>query len=150
MNTTTFRPPRLARAAAVVLLGAGLLAGCGDGREPERASTAPPVMSERSAAPSGTPSAPASDGERKRGAETFSYPGRTGSTALELLLEEDPTVELTGEGENAFVTSINGRTADDAENEFWSLSVDGVPAQVGAGMLDTEDGQEITWTIETY
>ncbi|HEV6953473.1 MAG TPA: DUF4430 domain-containing protein [Promicromonospora sp.] len=148
MNTTSFRPPRLVRAAAVVLLGAGLLAGCGDGTEPGPASTAPPVMSERSAAPSGTPSA--SGDERKRGADTFSYPGRTGATALELLLEEDPTAELTGEGENAFVTSINGRTADDAENEFWSLSVDGVPAQVGAGMLDTEDGQEITWTIETY
>ncbi|MCP2265884.1 DUF4430 domain-containing protein [Promicromonospora thailandica] len=150
MNTTSFRPFRAARVATSVVLaaglGAGLLAGCGGGTS-EPTSTAPPVMSERSASPSGSPS---DDASRKPGADTFSYPGRTGSTALELLLEEDPSAELTGEGENAFVTAINGRVADEAENEFWSLSVDGVPAQVGAGMLDTEDGQEITWTIETY
>ncbi len=84
------------------------------------------------------------------GAETFSYPGRTGATALELLLEADPSAEVTGEGENAFVTAIGGRVADDSKKEFWSLSVDGEPAQVGAGTLETEDGQEITWTIETY
>ena len=84
------------------------------------------------------------------GAETLTYPGRTGATALELLLEADPSAEVTGEGENAFVTAIGGRVADDAKSEFWSLSVDGEPAQVGAGTLETEDGQEITWTLETY
>lgn len=84
------------------------------------------------------------------GAETLSYPGRTGATALELLLEEDPSAEVTGEGENAFVTAIGGRAADDSKSEFWALSVDGEPAQVGAGTLETEDGQEITWTLETY
>ncbi len=83
-------------------------------------------------------------------ADTLSYPGRTGATALELLLEADPSAEITGEGENAFVTAINGRAADDSKNEFWSLSVDGEPAQVGAGSLETEDGQEITWTIDTF
>ena len=48
------------------------------------------------------------------------------------------------------MTAIGGRAADDSKKEFWSLSVDGEPAQVGAGTLETEDGQEITWTIETY
>ena len=82
--------------------------------------------------------------------ESLSYGGRTGATALELLLEADPSAEVTGEGANAFVTAIGGRVADDSKNEFWSLAVDGELAQVGAGALETEDGQEITWTLETY
>ncbi|MFI9487953.1 DUF4430 domain-containing protein [Promicromonospora sp. NPDC052451] len=155
MNTTPFRPFRVTRAASAVLLavglGAGLLAGCGDGTAEPATDTAPPAMSQRSDAPSDAASGGATDaGSQKPGADTFSYPGRTGSTALELLLEADPSAELTGEGENAFVTAIGGRAADDSKKEFWSLSVDGVPAQVGAGTLQTEDGQEITWTIETY
>jgi hypothetical protein len=105
------------------------------------------MVSATLSAPSDGASSSASPSE---GAETFSYPGRTGATALELLLEADPSAEVTGEGENAFVTAIGGRVADDSEKEFWSLSVDGEPAQVGAGTLETEDGQEITWTIETY
>jgi len=93
---------------------------------------------------------PSSSASPSEGAETLTYPGRTGATALELLLEADPSAEVTGEGENAFVTAIGGRAADDSKKEFWSLSVDGEPAQVGAGTLETEDGQEITWTLETY
>ena len=101
-----------------------------------------------SASPSSSPS-PSGSAEQSK-AETLSYPGRTGSTALDLLLEADPSAEVTGEGENAFVTGIGGRAADDSKSEFWALSVDGEPAQVGAGTLQTEDGQEITWTLETY
>jgi hypothetical protein len=121
---------------------AGLLAACGGTAEPETMVSATlSAPSDATTSSSASPSA---------GAETFSYPGRTGATALELLLEADPSAEVTGEGENAFVTSIDGRAADDSKKEFWSLSVDGEPAQVGAGTLETEDGQEITWTIETY
>lgn len=124
----------------------GLLAGCGADAQPETDQPAVSVPSD-AASSSASPSDSASP---SAGADTFSYPGRTGATALELLLEADPSAEVTGEGENAFVTAIGGRAADDSESEFWSLSVDGEPAQVGAGTLETEDGQEITWTIETY
>jgi hypothetical protein len=123
----------------------GLLASCGTAAQLD--TTTQPAVSVPSDAASGAPSESPSS---SAGAETFSYPGRTGATALELLLEADPSAEVTGEGENAFVTAIGGRAADDSKNEFWSLSVDGEPAQVGAGTLETEDGQEITWTIETY
>ena len=106
-------------------------------------NAAPSDAASSSATPSGS-DAPAD------GAEILGYAGRTGATALELLLEADPSAEVTGEGENAFVTAIGGRVADDSKSEFWALSVDGEPAQVGAGTLETEDGQEITWTLETY
>jgi hypothetical protein len=124
---------------------AGLLAACGTTTDPETTASASLSAPSASASGSASPSASASEG-----AETLSYPGRTGATALELLLEADPSAEVTGEGENAFVTAIGGRAADDSKNEFWSLSVDGEPAQVGAGTLETEDGQEITWTLETF
>lgn len=161
VNTTSHRP---LRAAAGALLVAGLLAACGGTAEPEAmvsatlhaqsdassgASPSSDASSSSDASPSSSAS-PSSGASPSAGAETFSYPGRTGATALELLLEADPSAEVTGEGENAFVTAIGGRAADDSKKEFWSLSVDGEPAQVGAGTLETEDGQEITWTIETY
>ncbi|PUB23593.1 uncharacterized protein DUF4430 [Promicromonospora sp. AC04] len=146
MNTTSRRPFRTLGSAATALFVAGLLAACGGpAADPEPMVSA--TLSQQSDAASPSPS----DGDaQKPGADTFSYAGRTGSTALELLLEADPSAEVTGEGENAFVTAIGGRAADDSKKEFWSLSVDGEPAQVGAGTLETEDGQEITWTIETY
>lgn len=145
MNTTSRRPLRAARAAATALLLTGLLASCGATAEPEATASATVGAPSDAASASASPGATASDG-----AETLSYPGRTGSTALELLLEVDPSAEVTGKGENAFVTAIGGRAADDSKSEFWSLSVDGEPAQVGAGTLETTDGQEITWTLETY
>ena len=142
---TSHRP---LRAAAGALLVAGLLAACGGTAEPETMVSA--TLSAPSDATTSSSASPSGSASPSAGAETFSYPGRTGATALELLLEADPSAEVTGEGENAFVTSIGGRAADDSKKEFWSLSVDGEPAQVGAGTLETEDGQEITWTIETY
>lgn len=150
MNTTSVRPLRALGAATAALLLTGLLAACGgDAAGPDPVVPATLNAQSDAASPSASAS-PTDDASSSAGAETFSYAGRTGATALELLLEADPSAEVTGEGENAFVTAIGGRAADDSKKEFWSLSVDGEPAQVGAGTLETEDGQEITWTIETY
>ena len=134
--------------AATALLVAGLLAACG-GTTAESEPVVSATLSQQSDAASSSAS-PSEEASPSDGAAKLSYAGRTGSTALELLLEADPSAEVTGEGENAFVTAIGGRAADDSKKEFWSLSVDGEPAQVGAGTLETEDGQEITWTLETY
>jgi len=149
VNKTSVRPLRALGAATAALLLTGVLAACGGAAEPE--PIVPATLSAQSDAASPSASAsPSDDASSSDGAETLTYAGRTGATALELLLEADPSAEVTGEGENAFVTAIGGRAADDSKKEFWSLSVDGEPAQVGAGTLETEDGQEIKWTIETY
>ena len=124
---------------------AGLLAACGAAAEPGATVTATLGVPSDAASSSGSPS---DGGSPAQG--MLSYPGRTGATALELLLEVDPSAEITGEGDGAFVTAIGGRAADDSRSEFWALSVDGEPAQVGAGALEAKDGQEITWTLETY
>lgn len=153
MNTTSVRPLRALGAAAAALLLTGLLAACGGAAEPEPIVSATLSAQSDTATGSASPSDDASPSDLASpsdNAKPFSYEGRTGSTALELLLEADPSAEVTGEGENAFVTAIGGRAAEDSKSEFWALSVDGEPAQVGAGTLETEDGQEITWTLETY
>ncbi|GAA2224115.1 hypothetical protein GCM10010413_17230 [Promicromonospora sukumoe] len=145
MNTTTRRPLRAVASAATALLVAGLLGACGGTTAEPETMVSATLGQQQDAEASASASESASTS-----ADTFGYEGRTGATALELLLEADPSAEVTGEGENAFVTAINGRAADDSKNEFWSLSVDGELAQVGAGSLETEDGQEITWTIDTF
>ncbi|WP_407317573.1 DUF4430 domain-containing protein [Isoptericola halotolerans] len=134
MHTTS---SRLLAATTAGLLCAGLVAGCAGDDE---------------AAPEA--SAPASTEADAGGEETaagdvteFSYAGEHGKTALDLLLVHDPDAEVSGEGEMAFVTAIQGRAAEDGE-EFWGLYVDGEMAQVGAGALETEDGQEIQWKLE--
>ena len=80
---------------------------------------------------------------------TLSYEGSAGKTALELLLEK-AAVAMTGSGENAFVTAINGRMANESAREYWSLWVNGEAAQVGAGSYVTKDGDLVEWKITTY
>ena len=77
---------------------------------------------------------------------TFSYEGREGVDAL-TLLEEQAEVEKTPQG---FVTSINGRKADEGKREFWSFYINGEPSQVGAGEYKTESVDKIEWRIETF
>ncbi|RPF20859.1 DUF4430 domain-containing protein [Myceligenerans xiligouense] len=133
MQRTTIPSLKMLAAAAAV----ALLAACGSGgennAEADDAASAPgglaPVCVEK---------------------EDFSYGGEDGETALDLLLENDPTAEAAGEGETAFVTGICGYAADEGANEFWALYVDGEQATEGAGALETEDGQEITWKLETF
>lgn len=81
--------------------------------------------------------------------DEFLYSGEEGKTALELL-QEKTAVEMNGSGEMAFITSINGRRADDGAREFWSFWVNGEMAQVGAGSYVTKDDDIIEWKIATY
>ena len=77
--------------------GAGLFAGCSDDSAPDAGSSTP---------------ASASVDPTQQVAENvseFSYEGEDGKTALELLEEKDPDAQVQGEGENAYVTAIQGR-----------------------------------------
>lgn len=126
--------PRLLVLLPALALTAGLVAGCSEGGSSDGAS----------------PTASASVEASEQVAENvgkFSYEGVDGKTALELLQEKDPDAQVQGKGENAYVTAIRGREAD-PETEFWGLYVDDELAQVGAGSLETKDGQTITWRLE--
>lgn len=76
-----------------------------------------------------------------------SYDGQEGRTALELL-QENAEVELEGEGEMAFVTTINGVSA--GENEFWAFYINGASAPMGAGSYVTSNDDRITWRLENF
>lgn len=146
---------RLAALSAAGVLAASLAACSAVGDDaPSQVETVPSdvaSMRSESASPSdsASPSGSATADDSTAAAE-LSYPGEDGKTALALLLENDPDAQVEGEGEQAMVVGIKGRTADDSKNEFWALYVDGEQAQVGAGALETSDGQTITWKLETY
>ena len=72
-----------------------------------------------------------------------------GKTVLEAT-EKAATVKKTGEGKDAFITSINGRVASNAKKEFWKLVINGKDAQVGAGSYTLVKGDTIGWEIATY
>jgi hypothetical protein len=137
-------PRRILAALPAAALAATLMAGCSAA---DGASAGPESSAETTQSAEATASPEASESAEAEVPE-LTYPGEAGRTALELLLEADPSATVEGEGENAFVTGIGGVQA--GESEFWALYVDGEPAQVGAGSLVTEDGQEITWKLEAF
>ena len=94
--------------------------------------------------PTPTPTPTPAETEQSEPQEVV-YQGEEGKTALELL-QQNADVEMSGEGEMAFVTSINGYTAK--SDEFWSFLVNGQMAEVGAGTYVTTNNDEITWKIE--
>ena len=116
------------------VLAVGLLAGCSGSDDAPAASASPTVSVDPSE-------------HVAENLSEFSYAGEDGRSALELLEENDPQAQVQGKGENAYVTAIRGREAD-PETEFWALYVDDEAAQVGAGSLETKDGQTITWKLE--
>lgn len=73
----------------------------------------------------------------------------TGETAL-AVLQKSTSVITTGEGSNAFVTTINGRQAAAGKKEFWALYVNDKLADVGAGTYIVQPNDQIQWKIETY
>jgi hypothetical protein len=72
-----------------------------------------------------------------------------GKTALEATQSVTKT-QMSGEGANAFITTINERKADPKKNEFWELLVNGESAQVGAGSYNIQNGDLIEWHINTF
>jgi hypothetical protein len=148
-RTTLARRRPLLAAVVPAALVAGLVAGCASSSNGPATGT--PAAASR---PTGvTPSASATDvftRDADGHVTGITYAGEDGETALDLLLGVDPSAKVSGSGKNAFVVGIGGRSADDAKHQFWSLEVDGKQAQVGAGSLETKDGETITWTLATY
>ena len=80
---------------------------------------------------------------------SITYKGQAGVTAL-ALLQKAAKVEMTGTGDMAYVTSINGSVADSAKKQYWEFDVNGAAATVGAGSYVTKDNDSITWKLSSY
>lgn len=74
---------------------------------------------------------------------------KEGTTALEALKNSD-FIKINGEGQNSFVTEINGVKADDKKREFWSFYVNGKEAAVGAGSYNLRNEDKVEWKLSTY
>lgn len=74
---------------------------------------------------------------------------KSGATALDLI-QQIATISSSGKGEMAFITTIDGRQADNGKKEFWEMLVNGKPSQVGAGTYKVQDKDKIEWRISTY
>ncbi len=80
----------------------------------------------------------------------YQVKGAVGKTALEVTKEATSNVKMTGEGENAFITVIDGREASSDKKEFWKLVINGKDSQVGAGSYTVKENDKISWEIATY
>jgi hypothetical protein len=83
------------------------------------------------------------------GPVTFDISSFVGKTALKAT-ESKAKIVTSGTGTNAFITSINGRTADASKHEFWELDANGKETEVGAGSYIIQKGDIILWHINTY
>lgn len=83
------------------------------------------------------------------GEKTFDIAQFIGKTALDAT-EAKLKTEKTGEKENAFVTSVEGRAVDSKKREFWEFLVNGKQAEIGAGSYIIQNGDQIEWKISNY
>jgi len=81
--------------------------------------------------------------------QTYDISDYVSKTALEAT-QAKSTVVTSGTGTNAFVTTINGRTADPKKKEFWEFDVNGSEAQVGAGSYIIQNHDQIEWKITNF
>jgi hypothetical protein len=69
-----------------------------------------------------------------------------GSTVVDFM--EECGVSFTDEG--GFFTSIQDISQDEATQTYWMYYVNGEMAPVGAREYVVQDGDEITWKLESY
>lgn len=53
------------------------------------------------------------------------------------------------EGEDGFITAIEGHEQDPDNNKYWLYSVNGEDAPVGAGEYELQDNDQIEWRLES-
>jgi hypothetical protein len=80
--------------------------------------------------------------------KTVTLKGEDNATVLSIL-QKNCSTEMTGQGESAFINSINGLTAN-SSNEFWSFKVNGEMATVGAGSYMAKNNDTITWELSSF
>lgn len=81
--------------------------------------------------------------------ETHDISDYVGKTALEAT-QGKVEVITKGEGENAFVISVDGKQADTNQKEFWEFKVNGQQAQIGAGSYIIKNHDQIEWKITNF
>ncbi|MBU7043414.1 MAG: DUF4430 domain-containing protein [Theionarchaea archaeon] len=80
------------------------------------------------------------------GTHTYEATLPAGSTVVDFM--EACGVSFTDEGR--FFTSIQGISQDEATQTYWMYYVNGEMAAVGARDYILQDGDEVTWNLESF
>jgi len=88
------------------------------------------------------------DGSTSKSFDISLYVGRSALEATSSVLSGKITTN--GTDANAFVTSLNDRSANSKKHEFWELDANGIQTQVGAGSYIIKNNDKIEWKISTY
>jgi phosphotransferase system HPr-like phosphotransfer protein len=73
-----------------------------------------------------------------------------GMTVLDAMEKAGIKIEKSGEGENAFLTGIEGRITSTGKREFWEFLVNGNQTEVGAGTYKVQNNDQIQWKVSNY
>ena len=73
------------------------------------------------------------------------------STAFDILrraeLSGDLKLEASGEGETAFVRSINGVESQTGQNKYWTFRINDALAKAGCGVTEVDPGDVVQWNF---
>lgn len=86
------------------------------------------------------------DGQKK----SYDISNFVGGVLLSAMEDLGIKIEKSGEGENTFITGLEGRSVDDQKKEFWEFLVNGEQAEVGAGTYAIQNNDKIEWKISNY
>jgi len=75
------------------------------------------------------------------------YDGKAGQTAYDLL-KSNNSVDADTSSFGVMVKSVNGLSQTD--KEFWTYSVNGAMAEVGADKYVTKDGDKVKWELKGF
>ena len=78
---------------------------------------------------------------------TKEFPLRTEKEFLSEALLEGGIVEDNQTEFGLFIVTADGETADEAKQEWWSISKDGIPLQLGADAQPIADGEQYELTL---
>ncbi|WP_173916266.1 DUF4430 domain-containing protein [Halobacillus sp. Marseille-Q1614] len=121
----------------VLLLSAGVLAGCGENDQAEQ-------QAESNEEEIGIEIELSKD----KGEETISeeeYMVEEGTTLMEIM---ENNYEIKEEG--GFINSIDGIQAKEGEQKAWLYTINGEDATVGANEYEVEDGDEINFDFQAW
>ncbi|MFD1065277.1 DUF4430 domain-containing protein [Oceanobacillus locisalsi] len=134
----------------IMLLSFTFLAACGNGEEAEENEDTNTSVSTNE-----------SSGEEQELAEdevrlTISIDDGNESVAEEVAQVEEGDILLNVlkdsfyvEEEDGFITSIERVSDDEEEGKYWMYTVDGEPAQVGAGEYELNGGEEVIFDLQS-
>ncbi|NLL73327.1 MAG: DUF4430 domain-containing protein [Clostridiales bacterium] len=79
--------------------------------------------------------------------ELKEYTISTDATTLREALEEEGMIKGEGTGVSFYITEVNGRLANSANEEWWSITKDGEFSDLGVGSINIQDKEKYELTL---